>query len=405
MIAEATILWHYMWGESPIKTLTISHMNNTKTYFKSTGESLFCDEYLYQEAMRHNPNSFLVLINQMVDWKMCAGKILKLYKAKGTLGAPAYKPEVLLKMMFLEFLFNVSDREIERFVNDSISMKNFLGFSLSDAAPDHSSLSVFRSRIVKKGRTDILHEMFEEIIRTAQEKGVKFGKVQVIDSTHTTANVNRFKDKQRQKPIKDGGEGKPPRDPDARTSVKRIETKITPQKTKVKVNKYIYGHKNHLSVNSEYGLITSIKVTHAGRHDGHLFEELMKHDLEIGVAKRGETIFTADKGYEDGENSEWLNQNQLKDAIFYKGMAKKIKEATVKHPVYTSQEEFQEGAQKRYIVERTNGALKKHGGLGLARYLGLEKMEIQSYLTAIVFNLKTLVKIIHGVTFRANARF
>jgi len=143
-------------------------MNDTKIYFKSTGENLFCNDYLYQEAMRHNPNSFLLKVNEFVDWQKYTGNFLKLYKAKATLGAPVYHPSLLIKMLFLGYLFNVSDREIERFVNDSISMKNFLGLAVSEAAPDHSSLSVFRSRIIKEGRIGLLKEIFEDIIFSAQ---------------------------------------------------------------------------------------------------------------------------------------------------------------------------------------------------------------------------------------------
>jgi len=257
---------------------------------------------------------------------------------------------------------------------------------------------------VKKGKTEILHEIFVDIIFTAQEKGVKFSKIQVIDSTHTDADVNRFKDKQCQKPKKDGGENKPPRDPGAQIGVKGVGAAGATKGQIVQIPKYIYGYKNHLSVNSEYGLVASLKVTGAGACDGHHFGELMDHDLKIGVAKSGESIYTADKGYRDGENSAWLNQNKLGDAIFYMGM-KKIKDAKVKFPMYTSQEEFQEGAEKRYVVERTDGCVRKRGWLGRAKYVGLLGMEIQSYLTAIVFNLKTLVKAVYGTSLRAGARF
>ncbi len=379
-------------------------MNDTKIYFKSTGENLFCDDYLYQEAMRHNPNSFLIKVNEFVDWQKYTENCLKLYKAKATLGAPAYQPSLLIKMLFLAYLFNVSDREIERFVNDSISMKNFLGLAFSEAAPDHSSLSVFRSRIINKEKIELLKEIFEDIILSAQDKGVKFGTIQVIDSTHTTANVNRTKDHDRQKPKKEGGEGKRPRDPDARVGVKGVKRIKSRDGKLVEIPKYIYGYKNHYSVNSELGLITSLKVTDASRYDGHLFKDLMQNDLKIKVAKPEKTIYTADKGYDDGENNAWLNQNKLKDAIFYRGM-KKIKDAKVKFSMYTSQEEFMQAAEKRYIVERVNGDVKAHHGLGTARYIGMAKMEIQSYITAIVHNLKILVKSINGIGLRTGARF
>jgi len=205
-------------------------------------------------------------------------------------------------------------------------------------------------------------------------------------------------------PKTEGGEGKGPRDPDARVGVKGIKRIKSRDGKLVEIPKYIYGYKNHYSVNSELGLITSLKVTDASRYDGHLFKDLMQNDLKMKVAKPEKTIYTADKGYDDGENNAWLNQNKLKDAIFYRGM-KKIKEAKVKFSMYTSQEEFTQAAEKRYVVERVNGDVKAHHGLGTARYIGMAKMEIQSYITAIVHNLKILVKSINGIGLRTGARF
>jgi IS5 family transposase len=249
----------------------------------------------------------------------------------------------------------------------------------------------------------LMESIFREIIRTARNKGVKFGSIQVIDSTHTDADVNLDKDEKRQKPEDRGGEGKGPRDPDALFGAKGSKMVKGENGEKVKVTKWIYGYKNHISVNAETNLITALTVTDASKYDGHVFKPLLDEDLELGIAKAGKTTYTADKGYEDGENNAWLNQHQLKDAIFFKGMGK-LKEAKVKFGLFTSQKEFSAGIKQRYAVERVNGSLKKHGGPGRCRYLGLEKMKFQSYLTAMVHNLKTLVRLVYGVYFRAPAR-
>jgi IS5 family transposase len=374
-----------------------------KTYFKSTGESLFCSEYLFKEALRHMNNPFLVKLNEVIDWESYTGPCLKLYKAKGSLGAPAYRPSLLLKMLFLSYLFNVSEREIERYVNDSISMKAFLGLGIEQAAPDHSSLTIFRDRIIKKGKSELLKMIFQKIITTAQEKGVEFGSVQVIDSTHTDANVNRDKDSRRQKKSGGGGEGQGPRDPEAKYGAKGSKMVADTNGEKVQVTKWIYGYKNHLSVNAKTNMITALLITDGSKYDGHYLKPLLDEDIRLGLKNYGVTTYTADKGYEDGENNAWLNQHRLKDALFYKGMGK-IKEAKVKYSLYTTQAEFTEGVKQRYTIERVNGSLKKHGGLGKCRYLGLAKMEFQSYISTMTHNLKTLVRLLYGVYFRAPAR-
>lgn len=134
-------------------------------------------------ALRHTPHIFFKEIKKLVDWDRYSGPCLKLYKAKGTLGAPAYRPSLLLKVLFLCYLYAVPEREIERYINDSIGMKHFLGLALEEPAPDHSSLTVFRDRIIKKGNENVLQEIFNDIMRIAKENGVVFGSIQVIDST------------------------------------------------------------------------------------------------------------------------------------------------------------------------------------------------------------------------------
>ena len=119
-----------------------------KKYFKRTGENLFCQDFVISSALAHT-NQFLKKLDEQVDFEaLWHEKLLKVYVGKGTLGAPAYKPEMVLKMLFLSYLFNVSEREIERVVNDSISMKVFLNLSLDEKAPSHSSLTKFKNRIL-----------------------------------------------------------------------------------------------------------------------------------------------------------------------------------------------------------------------------------------------------------------
>lgn len=366
-----------------------------KQYFKKVGESMFCNDYLMSEALKHTPHAFFTEINKFVNWDRYSGPCLKLYKAKGTLGAPAYRPSLLLKVLFLCYLYAVSEREIERYINDSIGMKHFLGLAIEEPAPDHSSLTVFRDRIIKKGKGQLLKDIFADILKTAQEHGVQFGSIQVIDSTHTTADVNRGKDKE------SVGEGKNSRDPDAKTGVKRMKTvKIEDNGSEKKVTMpdYIYGYKNHLSVNAETNMITGYIVTDASKYDGHYFHPLVQNDLLGGVATPEKTLYTADRGYDDGENHAWLFSYKLKNGIIYKGID--WKNPVAKWDEITTTEEFCAGKKKRYIVERVNGCLKKHHGLGRCRYLGLAKMEFQTFFSCLAHNLKTLVRLTAGIGFR-----
>lgn len=373
-------------------------------HFKKTGENLFCQEFLIEAALSHS-NRFLRKLDKEVDFEqLWHEKLLQTYKGGATLGQPPYRPEQVLKMLFLAYLFGTSEREIERIINDSISMKAFLHISLDEAAPDHSTLTKFKNRILDfdaRNDSNLLKEFFDEIIIMAQERHVDLGFTQSIDSTHTIANVNNSKERERTKKISEGGKGKKPRDPDAKYGVKKTKKVKTTKGEKVEITEGYVGYKSHLSVSADSNLITSYLVTTMAKYDGHFFEPLMKDDLKKGVAKRGKTIYAADRGYDDGENHAWLESKKLKDAICLKGI-KEGESPVARWIKYTSQEEFDVGRKKRYTVERVNGSMKKDHGLRRARYLGIKKMALQTGLTALAHNLKTLVKLWTGIPLRGS---
>lgn len=373
-------------------------------HFKRTGENLFCTNSLIEMALE-NTNQFLKKLNEEVNFeKMWREKLLETYKGGAEMGQPPYAPEMILKMLFLSYLFNTSEREIERIINDSISMKAFLGIALEEAAPDHSTLTKFRNRVLQfneRNEKDLLKEFFDEIIMLAQERGVDLGYTQSIDSTHTIANVNNAKERERTKKVSDGGEGKKPRDPDAEYGVKKTKKAKTTKGNIVEIIEGYVGYKSHLSVSADSNLITSYETTSMAKYDGHYFVPLMEDDLKKGVAKRDETTYAADRAYDDGENHVFLEKEHLKDAICLKGF-KKGETPMARWTKYTTQEEFDAGRKKRFTVERVNASGKKDHGLSRARYLGLKKMTLQTSLTAMAHNLKTLVKLWTGVPLRGS---
>ena len=372
--------------------------------FKKTGENLFCHSFIIDGALAHT-NQFLKKLDETINFEQYwLDKLLAAYKGKASLGAPPYKPTLMLKLLFLSYLFNVSEREIERIVNDSISMKVFLGISLDEAAPDHSSITKFKDRILlyeEFNDRNIFEDIFNEIILLAQEKGINLGITQSIDSTHTIANVNTKKDKERQDEDK-----KPPRDPSARWGVKRVKIVKTIDGKGVKIKESYYGFKSHLSVNTKTDLITSLKVSTMNRYDGHFFEPLMKDDLKKGVAIPNETIYTADRAYDDGELHSWLYAFKLKNAILLKGNEEQVKKKKKTFLYeYTSDEEYESASKQRYVVERVNGDLKEYHSLRRSRYLGLSKMNIQTLMSSMAHNLKIIVKQVTGVGLRSPATF
>ena len=64
-------------------------------------------------------------------------------------------------------------------------------------------------------------------------------------------------------------------------------------------------------------------------------------------------------------------------------------------------EEYQAGLKERYKVERKFGEARKWHGFTRSRYTGFIRHAIQSYLTFMALNLKRLVRLLTGVSFRA----
>lgn len=364
-----------------------------KVRCKDTAADSFFGNFLYDQKVSRE--HFLRKLNEVVEWERFTKRLLVHYRGKGQIGQAPYNPTLILKMLLLSYLWNVSERMVEELANDSLSVGLFLGIGVNEKVPDHSTLTVFKNRLVQNAGIKVYEELFNEIVRVAQEKGVKFGKLQIVDSVHLIADVNITKDRQRQK------EGKPPRDRDADWGAKGGKVVETEQGSERKTE-YFYGYKDQVSLNAESGLVTSLMPGHADDYDGHEFQKLVEKDL-----KKGMEIGTvaADKGYDDGENHFYLEKKGINSAIRLKRsrMQKKDthKEGWLKLAASST---YLEGLKQRYQIERKFGEARKWHGFMRCRYLGNIRHGIQSYLTFMTLNLKRLVKLLTGVAFKGESR-
>jgi IS5 family transposase len=298
---------------------------------------------------------------------------------------------LILKMLLLSYLYDLSERQTEAYVNDSLSAKCFLGLAMDEAGPDHSTLTKFKERIEKQGKEALLEELLVDVVAIAMSKGVAFGSIQVVDSTHTLADVNVTKDDRRQ------DQGQPPRDRDARWGVKGKKRR----KGRSEPN-YFYGYKTHAAMNAKSEMITSLVVTGGNAHDGKQFPTLVEKDEEQGLPI---DTYAGDRGYDDSENHYLLETLGKHSAITlnrYRTEKKdKNKEVWIdlkKTPQY------QAGTKERYKIERKFGEGKTNHGLRRCRYVGRLRYAIQAYLTVIALNLKRMVKLLTGVSFKGRAR-
>lgn len=117
---------------------------------------------------------------------MFARKLVRSYRGRAKRSrAPLYDPVVILKLLVLAHLYDLSERQIEDYVNDGVSAKCLLGMAVNKAAPDHSTSMKFKGRTESQGKEALLEVLLQETLIVAVSKGVKLGSIQLVDSTHT----------------------------------------------------------------------------------------------------------------------------------------------------------------------------------------------------------------------------
>ena len=105
--------------------------------------------------------------------------------AKG--GRPGIDPAVCFKMLMVGFFENLpSERAIASRCADSLSLRAFLGYGLEEETPDHSSLSVIRTRL----GPDIFQAALELVLRALRKNGLLKGLHLGIDSSVIEANAS-----------------------------------------------------------------------------------------------------------------------------------------------------------------------------------------------------------------------
>lgn len=359
-------------------------------HFKGLGMNSFFGDLVYHRIVPRD--HFLVKLNQVIDWEAFVPMLLPAYEGLGQEGRPPYSPSVILKMLVITYLYNLSERQTEEVVNFQLPVKEFVGLAVDERAPDHSTLTLFKRRLREANAWDKLEAIGDQVLRQAQTAGITLGKIQVVDSVHTVADVDKDADRERQE------HGKPPRDPQAQL-VKKGKHAVTHPNGEVKTEEVQYlGYKSHVSLNAATGLITSVVPTVGSAADNVQFPKLLTHDEAIGVQAN---TYAGDRAYDDTDLHYRLWEKGKHSALRLHGYRTNKQDANkeIWHALLATPE-YPAGLKERYKIERKFGEAKLWHRWGRCRYVGLIRHGIQAYLTALVLNLKRIVFLLTGVTFR-----
>lgn len=111
------------------------------------------------------------------------GRCASFYAEKGR---PSIAPGVYMRMLLVGFFEGIdSERGIAWRCADSLSLRTFLGYSMSESTPEHSSLSRIRTRL----DLEVHQEVFTFVLKVLAEKGLLKGRTIGVDATTLEANA------------------------------------------------------------------------------------------------------------------------------------------------------------------------------------------------------------------------
>ena len=288
----------------------------------------------------------LAEVDHLINWDAFRLIIAGMYRNKTEKGGrPNIDEVVMIKMLVLQQWYGLSDPELERQVADRISFRKFLGFP--DAIPDYSTVWRFRERLIETGKDK---EIWEELQRQLDAKGLKVNKGVIQDATFITADPGHARaDK--------------PRGDEAQTRRSRDGTWAK------KNSKSYFGYKLHSKMDTEHGMIRDIETTTASVHDS-----------QVDLSNPGEVVYR-DKGY-FGAPAE--------------GYDATMKRATRGHPLDIRDEMRNKRiSRKRAPGERPFAVIKRVFNAAYVRVTTVARVGVKMIFTAFAFDLYQLRTIRH----------
>ena len=318
---------------------------------RPSGQTSFFEEIIYDRVFR-GMKHWLLDLERVVDFDQFRTILEEPFSEE--VGRPT-DPVRLFKVVFLQFVANLSDRKMQEALQVNLLYKYFVGLPADGDAPDFSTISKFRTKLGAAR----FQQIFNEVVKQARNQGVVSDRLRLVDATHVRARVDLF-GKWRKKKGKGSGGGKGPTlpgspDPDAAFGHKSA-------------TKAFYGYKAHIGADADSRIITDLRVTPGNYDDGSELPHL--------ICDHPPEAVTADKGYDYRNNHNHCTKLHVQDAIIRKG-----KRST----------QHRNLAKERPQVERLFAEMKQWHGLGQARYRTVGRMAIQALMTALVLNCKRLV--------------
>ena len=150
---------------------------------QNTQEALF--SYVTLESLVPKKH-ILRKIDRWIDFSMVHEKTKDLYSSTGR---PSVDPEVMIRMMTIGYLFGItSERRLCEEVQVNLAYRLFCGLRLEDEVLHHSTFS--KNRHGRFKATGLFRDLFYDIVKQAQKRGLVRGEHLTVDATGIKANAS-----------------------------------------------------------------------------------------------------------------------------------------------------------------------------------------------------------------------
>lgn len=293
---------------------------------------------------------FLQKMDNTIPWDLLEKKLWdKRIRGKNGVGRPFQNATKMIKSMFLQGLYGLSDPELEDQLRDRMSFQKFVGISSEKDIPDDTTFCRFRNELVEMGFQEDIFSLTQELLHTM---GITVEKGHIQDATffeQAKGKKNKY--------------GDSTRDPDATFTKKGGETH--------------HGYKGHIETNSTHPYILNSTFTTAKVHDSQQQNALMSGeetcaygDSAYGSSDKKNQSYN-DCGVETQFNQSARRNNPLTPLQKAQNRIKSIIRAKVEHPFAW--------IKNRYMHTKV-------------RYRGLTKNSMHWFFISAVYNFDLLAR-------------
>lgn len=386
-------------------------------------------------------HAFYDRLNQILDGHHFDRNVEHLCRRyyKGRRGRPSITPGVYFRALLLGYFEGIdSERGIAWRLADSLSLRKFIAYGLTEETPDHSTLS--RTRRLFAVETH--RAVFRWVLKILAEEGLVEGKTVSIDATTLEANaalrslVRRDNGQKYDEYLKDlaqaAGIENPTREQLARLDRKRKKKGSNkewknPHDPDARIAKMKNGsthlaHKAEHAVDLSSGALLAVTLQGADQGDtttihqtlveaGEVVAELIEHEVVTAPAEKphvnlqGVAEVVADKGYHSGAVLQDLHGIGCRSYIpepergrrNWKGKAEEQKRVYANRRRIRGERSKRLQRQRSELTERSMAHLYETGGLRRVHLKGRDNILKRLLVHAAGFNLALILRKLVGV--------